>query len=51
MCENAEDKDNSVILAKQMEEQLKADCATLEAQETAAFDAEVQHLPHSSRQL
>lgn len=38
---NAEDKDNSAILAKQMEEKLKADCATLEAQEIAAFDAEV----------
>ena len=43
--QNAEDKDNSVILAKQMEEQLKADCAALEAQETAAFDAEVTTTP------
>ena len=37
----AEDKENSVILAKQMDEQLRIDCATLEGQEIAVFDAEV----------
>lgn len=37
----AEDKESSVILAKQMDEQLKIDSATVEAQETAVFDAEV----------
>jgi hypothetical protein len=36
-----EDKENSVILAKQMDEQLRIDCATLEGQEIADFDAEV----------
>ena len=37
----AEEKENSVILAKQMDEQLKIDCATLERQEIAVFEAEV----------
>lgn len=36
-----EDKDNSVILAKQLEDKLVADCATLEGQEVARFNAEV----------
>jgi len=35
------DKDNSVILAKQLEDKLVADCVTLEAQEFKIFNVEV----------
>jgi len=35
------DKDNSMILAKQLEEKLVVDCATLEAQELTIFNVEV----------
>ncbi|KAG0631977.1 hypothetical protein M758_1G295600 [Ceratodon purpureus] len=35
-----QDKDNSILLAKQMEDKLKADCATLEAQELKVYNNE-----------
>jgi len=36
-----ENKDNSVILAKQQEDKLVADCARMEVQELSIFNSEV----------
>lgn len=45
ICGLEEDKENSKLQAIELEKQLVADCAALEAQEFSVFNAEVIHSP------